>query len=186
MTSLGFRLQWWLQQTPATKRANELMAFSYSNLYNLPTTGIRFFTIYGPWGRPDMALFIFTKNIIEGKPISVFNHGNKRRDFTYVSDIVEGIIAALSKPVKDDGVKAPHRIYNLGNGNIELLSDYIGFIEKYVGKKAKINYVGMQPGDIPASLSDIKRGKEELGFEPRVRIQEGVKNFVEWYNSYYK
>jgi UDP-glucuronate 4-epimerase len=170
----------------ATKKCDELMSQSYAHLFRIPLTGLRFFSVYGPWGRPDMALFIFTKNIMEGKPISVFNQGDMKRDFTYVSDIVDGVIAALARPIKDDGKTAPHRVYNLGNGNIELLSDYIAYIEKYVGKKAQINYLGMQPGDIPASLSDITRAKKELGFDPKVRIEEGIKNFVAWYKEYYK
>ena len=169
----------------ATKKCDELMSQAYAHLFRLPITGLRFFSVYGPWGRPDMALFIFTKNIMEGKPIPVFNQGKMQRDFTYVSDIVEGIMAALAKPQKDDGTKPPHRIYNLGNSHMENLDDYIAFIEKYVGKKATIEYKGMQAGDIPAALSDISRAHAELGFQPKVRIEEGVRNFVAWYKGYY-
>ena len=169
----------------ATKKCDELMAESYSHLFRIPFIGLRFFSVYGPWGRPDMALFIFTKNILEGKPITVFNHGKMKRDFTYVEDIVDGILAALARPQKDNGKDSPHRIYNLGNSNQELLSSYIGYIEQYAGKKAEINYVGMQPGDIPASLSDISRAKAELDFNPKVRIEEGIKNFVSWFKDYY-
>ena len=169
----------------ATKKCDELLSQAYAHLFRLPVIGLRFFSVYGPWGRPDMALFIFTKNILEGKPITVFNGGHMQRDFTYVSDIVEGIVAALSNPIKDDGKNPPHRIYNLGNGNMEDLNAYIAFIEKYVGKKATIKYTGMQPGDISASLSDISRAQKELGFEPKVRIEEGVRHFVDWYKTYY-
>ncbi|UNM06156.1 MAG: SDR family NAD(P)-dependent oxidoreductase [Holosporaceae bacterium] len=170
----------------ATKKCDELMAESYSHLFRIPTIGLRFFSVYGPWGRPDMALYIFTKNILEGKPITVFNHGEMQRDFTYVDDIVEGVVAALARPVKDDGKSVPHRIYNLGNSNQEVLADYIKLIEKYAGRKAEIDYVGMQPGDIPASLSDITRARKELDFSPKVRIEEGVRNFVDWFKDYHK
>ncbi|MFN7662273.1 MAG: SDR family NAD(P)-dependent oxidoreductase [Alphaproteobacteria bacterium] len=169
----------------ATKKCDELMSRAYAHLFRIPLTGLRFFSVYGPWGRPDMALFIFTKNIIEGKPIPVFNQGRMKRDFTYVDDIVEGVLAALASPQKDDGTNPPHRIYNLGNSHMENLSDYIALIEQYVGKKATIDYKGMQAGDIPAALSDISRAQAELGFQPKVRIQEGVRNFVEWYKGYY-
>ena len=169
----------------ATKKCDELMSQSYAHLFRLPCIGLRFFSVYGPWGRPDMALFIFTKNILEGKPITVFNKGNMKRDFTYVADIVEGIMAALASPIKDEGRAPPHRIYNLGNSHMEDLTDYIAFIEKYAGKKAAIEYKEMQPGDIPASLSDISRAQKELGFQPKVRIVDGVRHFVEWYRAYY-
>lgn len=170
----------------ATKKCDELMSESYSHLFRIPTIGLRFFSVYGPWGRPDMALYIFTKNILEGKPITVFNHGEMQRDFTYVDDIVEGVVAALARPVEDDGKSVPHRIYNLGNSNQEVLADYIKLIEKYAGRKAEIDYVGMQPGDIPASLSDITRARKELDFSPKVRIEEGVRNFVDWFKDYHK
>ncbi len=169
----------------ATKKCDELMSQSYAHLFRLPCTGLRFFSVYGPWGRPDMALFIFTKNIFEGKPISVFNQGQMKRDFTYVDDIVEGVISALANPPEDKKERAPHRIYNLGNGHMEDLMDYISLIEQYVGKKAKIQYEEMQPGDIPASLSDTSRAQKELGFQSKTRIVEGVRHFVEWYKNYY-
>lgn len=170
----------------ATKKCDELMAEAYSHLFRVPMIGLRFFSVYGPWGRPDMALYIFTKNILAGKPITVFNHGDMKRDFTYIDDIVDGIIAALARPVQDEGKRPPHRIYNLGNSNQELLSDYIDLIEQNAGRKAEIKYVGMQPGDIPASLSDISRAQKELDFQPKVRIEEGVKRFVAWFKDYHK
>mgnify|MGYP001468436731 CR=1 FL=1 len=169
----------------ATKKCDELMAQAYSHLFRIPTIGLRFFSVYGPWGRPDMALYIFTKNILAGKPITVFNNGDMKRDFTYVDDVVDGIVAALACPIKENPKTVPHRIYNLGNSHQELLSDYIHLIEQYAGRKAIIEYTGMQPGDIPASLSDISRAQKELGFSPKVRIEEGVRNFVSWFKEYH-
>ena len=167
----------------ATKRSDELMSRSYAHLFKIPATGLRFFTVYGPWGRPDMALFIFTKKILAGEPIPVFNHGKMKRDFTYIDDIVSGVIAALKNPQTGD---VPHRVYNLGNHKSEPLMKYINCIEQELGKKAECDLLPMQPGDVPESFSDISRAKEELGFEPKTNIEQGIKNFIAWYKSYYK
>jgi len=186
-----------LQFYAATKKANELMAHSYSNLYGLPTSGLRFFTVYGPWGRPDMALFLFTKNILEGKPIDVFNHGNHSRDFTYVDDIVEGVTKVMEiPPTYDDnwdGMRAnssnsrsPYRVLNIGNNNPVQLNDFIDEIEKNLNKKAKINYLPLQPGDVPETFADTKLLQDLTGFKPKIGIKEGIKNFTSWYLDYYK
>jgi len=186
-----------LQFYAATKKANELMAHSYSNLYNLPTSGLRFFTVYGPWGRPDMALFLFTKNIIEGKPINVFNNGEHSRDFTYIDDIVEGIERIIKLPPKRnskwDSKKAnssssssPYRILNIGNNNPIKLNDFIKEIEKNLSKKAIINYLPLQPGDVPETYADTTLLRNLTGFVPKVSIHEGVKEFVNWYKKYYE
>ena len=178
------------------KRANELMAHSYSSLYKLPTSGIRFFTVYGPWGRPDMALFLFTKNILEGKPIDVFNNGLHSRDFTYVDDIVEGTIRINDSPPKENpywnsyeadssSSSSPYRVLNIGNNNPILLEDFIREIEKNLNKKAIINYLPLQPGDVPETYADTSLLKELTGFEPKVSIEEGVKKFVDWYLNFY-
>jgi UDP-glucuronate 4-epimerase len=181
----------------ATKKANELMAHSYSNLYELPTTGLRFFTVYGPYGRPDMALFMFTRNIIEGKPIDVFNYGNHRRDFTYVDDIVEGVIRTMDNTATgnaswdsadpDPGTsKAPYRIYNIGNQEPIELMRYIEVIEDCVGKKAEKNLLPLQPGDVPDTYADASDLMADVGYKPNTSIETGVKNFVDWYLEYYK
>lgn len=181
----------------ASKKANELMAHSYASLYDLPCTGLRFFTVYGPWGRPDMALFLFTDKIINNQPIDVYNHGNMVRDFTYVEDIVEGITRALDKPARANanwnGAQpdpatsyAPYKIYNIGNGNPEKLLDYIKAIETALGKKANMNMMPIQPGDVPKTSANITRLKEELGYTPKTGIKEGVKHFIDWYVSYYE
>ena len=181
----------------ATKKSNEMMAHSYSNLYNLPTTGLRFFTVYGPWGRPDMALFLFTKNIIEGKPINVFNHGRMRRDFTYIDDIVEGVVRVIKNTSQPnpawDGENpdpctspAPYRIYNIGNNAVVELSRYIEVIEEVVGKKAVCNYMDMQPGDVPATEADVDDLVRDVGFKPDTTIEYGIKKFVDWYRDYFK
>lgn len=181
----------------ATKKANELMAHTYSNLYKLPTTGLRFFTVYGPWGRPDMALFMFTKNIIEGKPIDVFNFGNHKRDFTYVDDIVEGVIRtsdSTAKPNEDWDPKepdpgtsfAPYRIYNIGNQKPVELMDYIGAIEDCLGKKAEMNMLPLQLGDVPDTWACSQDISDDVGYKPSTPIEVGVKNFVEWYLDFYK
>lgn len=162
----------------ATKKSNELIAHSYSHLYHLPTSGLRFFTAYGPWGRPDMALYIFARGIVEGKPIRVFNHGNMRRDFTYIKDIVGGIEAALDKCY-------PYEIFNLGNHHPEDLLYFISLIEKELGKEAIKEFHPMQMGDIPASFADITNSKEKLGFEPTVGIEQGIKESIEWFKEYY-
>ena len=162
----------------ATKRSNELTAHCYSHLYGLNCTGLRFFTVYGPWGRPDMALFLFTKAILEGRPIEVFNQGKMKRNFTYIDDIVEGVLLTLSHPV-------PYEIYNIGNSRAEDLMDFINEIEKNLGKKAIINYMPMQPGDVPATVADIEK-LSKLGYCPKTNIDEGIRKFVEWYREYYK
>ncbi len=169
----------------ATKKCDELMTEAYAHLFRIPAIGLRFFTAYGPWGRPDQALFIFTKKILAGETISVFNNGHMKRDFTYIDDIVAGILGALNNPIKDTGQEAPHKIYNLGNSSIELLMDYIHLIEENLDKKAKIEYLPMQPGDVPAALSDITEARKDLGFTPKTSIKEGVKNFIDWYRGYY-
>ena len=181
----------------ATKKANELMAHCYANLYGLPTTGLRFFTVYGPYGRPDMALFLFTRNIIEGKPIDVFNYGNHRRDFTYIDDIVEGVIRTMdhtavtnpdwdaSKP--DPGSSnVPYRIYNIGNQQPIELMRYIEVIEECVGKKAEKNLLPLQPGDVPDTYADTEDLVRDVGYQPDTAIETGVRKFVDWYLEYYQ
>ena len=180
----------------ATKKANELMAHTYSNLYNLPTTGLRFFTVYGPWGRPDMALFLFTRAIIEGKPIDVFNYGKHKRDFTYIDDIVEGVVRTSDNtatpnedwdPAKPDPgtSRAPYRIYNIGNQQPVELMDYIGAIEKLLGKEAEKNLLPLQPGDVPDTWADTQALADDVGYQPATPIETGVKNFVDWYLEFY-
>ena len=170
----------------ATKRADELMAYSYSHLYRIPATGLRFFTVYGPWGRPDMSAYIFTKAIFEGRPIPVFNKGEMKRDFTYVDDIVAGVLAALDRPpvAAADG-PAPHRLYNLGNHKGEPLMRFIGLIEAAVGKKAVIDLQPMQPGDVKETYADITESTRDLGFQPRVAIDVGIPRFVDWFRGYH-
>jgi UDP-glucuronate 4-epimerase len=181
----------------ATKKANELMAHTYSNLYKLPTTGLRFFTVYGPFGRPDMALFMFTKNIIEGKPIDVFNYGNHKRDFTYIDDIVEGVIRTSDNTATpnedwdpanpDPGTSmAPYRLYNIGNQQPVELMDYIGAIEKRLGKTAEKNLLPLQPGDVPDTWADTQALADDVGYQPSTPIEVGVNNFVDWYLEFYK
>ena len=176
----------------ATKKANELMAHTYSHLYNIPTTGLRFFTVYGPWGRPDMALFLFTDAILKGEPIKVFNNGEMQRDFTYIDDIVEGIIRVTDKPatpnadwdsrLPDPGTSsAPYRLYNIGNNNPVSLMEFIGAIEKAIGKKAEKQLLPMQPGDVAATYADIDALIEAVDYHPRTPIQEGMDHFIEWY-----
>lgn len=162
----------------ATKKANELMAHTYNHLYGLPTTGLRFFTVYGPWGRPDMALFLFTKAILEDKPIDVYNHGKMKRDFTYIDDIVQGVLACLAHP-------QPYEVLNIGNHRSENLEHFIAVIEDCLGKKAQRNYLPMQPGDVPETYADIERIQELYGYEPCTTIEQGIPQFVEWYRSYY-
>ena len=181
----------------ATKKANELMAHTYSHLFDLPTTGLRFFTVYGPWGRPDMALFMFTKNIIEGKPIDVFNYGKHKRDFTYIDDIVEGVIRTLdnvAEPNPDwtgmnpDSAtsKAPYKIYNIGSNKPCELMRYIEIIEECVGKKAEMNMLPLQAGDVPATYADVDALIKDVDYKPSTSIEQGVANFVEWYRDFYK
>jgi UDP-glucuronate 4-epimerase len=185
-----------LQLYAATKRSNELMAHSYSHIFGLPTTGLRFFTVYGPWGRPDMALFMFTKNILEGKPIKVFNNGNHTRDFTFVEDIAEGVVRAsdtISQPNPEwDGndpdpasSSAPFKIYNIGNSSPVRLGDYIDAIESTLGKQAIRDLLPLQPGDVPDTYADISRLTRDLGYKPTVPVSEGVRRFVEWYLDFY-
>ncbi len=181
----------------ATKKANELMAHTYSNLYNLPTTGLRFFTVYGPWGRPDMALFKFTRSILEGKTIDVYNNGNMQRDFTFIDDIVEGItrVSRLSpapnpawtgkKP--DPGTSfAPYKVYNIGNNNPVELNHFISVIEANLGKKAMKNFMPLQPGDVPATYANVDDLMTDAGFKPATSIEDGIARFVKWYREYYK
>jgi UDP-glucuronate 4-epimerase len=181
----------------ATKKSNELMAHTYSHLYGIPTTGLRFFTVYGPWGRPDMALFLFTKAILEDRPIDVFNHGKMKRDFTYVDDIVKGTIKVLDKPPRGNTAwtgeapdpsssRAPYKIYNIGNNTPVALMEFIGAIEEALRKKAKKNFLPMQPGDVPATWADVDDLVEDFGYAPGVPIEEGVKRFVDWYLDFHK
>lgn len=181
----------------ATKKANELMAHSYSHLYGLPTTGLRFFSAYGPWGRPDMALFMFTKAILEGRPIDVFNKGQMRRDFTYVDDIIEGVVRVLDKIPQpnpewsgykpDPGTgSAPYRIYNIGNNNPVELMHFIEVLEECLGKKATKNFLPIQPGDVPENFADIEDLEKDVGFKPSTPIEVGIPRFVDWYRSYFK
>ena len=181
----------------ATKKANELMAHSYSYLYNLPTTGLRFFTVYGPWGRPDMALFKFTKAILDGTPIKVFNYGKHRRDFTYIDDIVEGIVRVLDRPAMSDPLwhgrapkpessAAPWRIYNIGNNSPVELKDFIFALENELGKVALQDLVPLQPGDIPDTYANIDSLVSEFDFQPNTSIEEGIHQFVNWYKQFYK
>jgi UDP-glucuronate 4-epimerase len=181
----------------ATKRSNELMAHTYSSLFDLPTTGLRFFTVYGPWGRPDMSMFLFTKKIVADEPIDVFNEGRHARDFTYIDDIVEGVVRAADRvampnlqwsAVKPDPATslAPYRLYNIGNHEPVALMDYIACIERTLGKVARKNFLPLQPGDVPATYADIDALKADIGFEPKTPLEEGVKRFVAWYREYYK
>jgi len=179
----------------ATKKANEMMAHSYSHLYRLPTTGLRFFTVYGPWGRPDMALFKFTKNIMEGKPIDVYNHGDMQRDFTYVTDIVEGISRVVSLvPEGKEKVQgnfptnqssAPYTIFNIGNGKPVNLMDYVHELERVLDKKAEINFMPMQAGDVQKTFASTENLLKAVDYLPEVGIQEGIREFVKWYLEYY-
>jgi UDP-glucuronate 4-epimerase len=175
----------------ATKKADELMSETYAHLYRLPQTGLRFFTVYGPWGRPDMAMWLFTKAIFEGRPIDVFGEGNMRRDFTYIDDIVTGIVAALDNPPPDDGnekaggSKGPHRLYNIGNHRSEELTRMIDLIEQACGRKAERRLLPMQPGDVRDTYADISAIERDLGFAPATCIDKGVPRFVDWYRGYH-
>ncbi|MBW2505199.1 MAG: NAD-dependent epimerase/dehydratase family protein, partial [Deltaproteobacteria bacterium] len=181
----------------ASKKANELMAHTYSHLYHLPTTGLRFFTVYGPWGRPDMALFLFTKAILSNKPIDVFNHGRMKRDFTYIDDIVEGVVRVLDKPATSNvawsgdhpdpgSSSAPYRVYNIGNNRPVELLDLISTLEKALGKMAHKNFKPIQPGDVPATWANVDDLIEDVGFQPATSIEVGVEKFVKWYRDYYR
>ena len=167
----------------ATKRSCELIAHTYSHLHGLPAIGLRFFTVYGPWGRPDMAAFLFTRAILAGEPIKVFNEGRMARDFTYIDDIVAGTIAAHDRPPAPEGV--PHRIYNLGNHRPENLLDFIAILERELGRTAQKQFLPLQPGDVPESFSDIEMSRRDLGFEPKTTIEVGLARFVQWYKQYY-
>ena len=180
----------------ATKKANELMAHTYSHLYGLPTTGLRFFTVYGPWGRPDMALFLFTKAILEGRPIDVFNHGRMQRDFTYVDDIVEGVVRVTDRVATPDAAydamspdpstsSAPYRVFNIGNHNPVPLLDFIACIEDALGQKAEKNLLPLQDGDVPATYADVQALQDWVGFKPETDIASGIRRFVDWYRAYY-
>jgi UDP-glucuronate 4-epimerase len=181
----------------ATKKANELMAHAYSSLFNMPCTGLRFFTVYGPWGRPDMVLFIFTKAILEGKPIDVFNYGNMKRDFTYIDDIIEGVVRVMDRTPEpnlswngdhpDPGTgKGPYKIYNIGNHNPVALLHFIKVLEGCLGKKAKKNLLPMQPGDVLATYADVDDLMRDVGFKPATPVEKGIQRFVEWYRDYYR
>lgn len=181
----------------ATKKANELMAHTYSSLYGLPTTGLRFFTVYGPWGRPDMALFLFTRAIINGQPIDVFNHGRMQRDFTYIDDIVEGVVRVMARAPEpnpawrgdapDPGTSfAPYRIYNIGNNNPVELMTFIETLEQCLGKEARKNLLPLQAGDVPATYADVDDLMRDVGFRPATPIAEGIARFVAWYRDYYR
>ncbi len=167
----------------ATKRADELFGHTYAHLYGIPSTGLRFFTVYGPWGRPDMAPILFTRAILAGEPIKVFNHGEMWRDFTYIDDIVAGVLAALDRPATGN---PPHALYNLGNHRSEKLTDFIAQIEKATGKKAVMEMAPMQPGDVPATYADIASSTRDLGFKPATPINEGIPKFVTWYRDFYR
>jgi UDP-glucuronate 4-epimerase len=180
----------------ATKKSNELMAHSYSHLYGLPATGLRFFTVYGPWGRPDMAYFLFTKAILAGQPINVFNHGKMKRDFTYIDDIVEGVVRVMKNQPRDnpdwDRFNAdpatsycPYRVYNIGNNQQETLMHFIEVLEECLGKKAEKNFMPMQNGDVPATYANVDDLTRDVGFKPSTTIEDGLKNFVDWYLGYY-
>ena len=170
----------------ATKKSNELMAYTYSHLYGISTTGLRFFTVYGPWGRPDMAYFSFTKNILEEKPIKVFNHGNLYRDFTYIDDIVDGIVRILKQPqAASHKLQAPYKIYNIGNSTPVKLLDFIETIEKTLGKEAIKEYTDMQPGDVYKTFADVSDLKKDFGYSPDTPLEKGIGEFVKWYISYF-
>ncbi len=181
----------------ASKKSNELMAHTYSHLFGIRTTGLRFFTVYGPWGRPDMAIFLFTKAILEGRPIDVFNHGDMRRDFTYIDDIVDGVIKVIDNPATPNSSwsgknpdpsssKAPYRVYNIGNNSPVSLMEFIEAIEENLGMKAEKNFLPLQPGDVPATYANISDLSRDTGYMPKTGVKEGIKNFVEWYRGFYK
>lgn len=181
----------------ASKKANELMAHTYSHLFKLPTTGLRFFTVYGPWGRPDMALFVFTRNILADRPIDVYNYGKHRRSFTYIDDVVEAVVRVLDKVPEPNGTwsgvapdpatsQAPYRIYNVGSSNATELLRYIELIEQNLGKKAQLNLLPLQPGDVPDTCADVQDLMRDVGYRPNTPVEIGVTRFISWYRSYYK
>ncbi len=180
----------------ASKKANEMMAHTYAHLFGIPSSGLRFFTVYGPWGRPDMALFIFTKNILEGKPIEVFNDGKMTRDFTYIDDIVSGVVSLLERPPSNQSVfdpenpnpaisSAPYALYNIGNNAPVNLMDFVRAIEKKLGKKADIIYKPLQPGDVTTTFADASRLKQITGYQPETKVEDGINQFIDWYRHYY-
>ncbi len=169
----------------ATKKADELMSYCYAHLYRLPMTGLRFFTVYGPWGRPDMAAWLFAEAILAGKPIKLFNNGDMRRDFTFVDDIVAGVLAALDRPPPGDRDEPPLRLYNLGNNRSEELRRFVSILEQALGRKARVELLPMQPGDVPASYAEITASQRDLGFNPNVAIDVGIPRFIEWYRHYH-
>jgi UDP-glucuronate 4-epimerase len=193
-TSLPFRIEDRVDHPvslyAATKKADELTSETYAHLFRIPMTGLRFFTVYGPWGRPDMAMWIFTRKILAGEPIQVFNHGDMRRDFTYIDDIVSGVLACVDHPPPDDGSRkpggsvAPHRLYNIGNHRSEELMRMIALIEQACGKTARLEMLPMQPGDVPETHADISAIQNDLGFAPSTSIEAGIPRFVEWYKAY--
>lgn len=170
----------------ASKKEQELIAHAYAHIWRLPATGLRFFTVYGPWGRPDMAAYIFARRIVAGEPIPVFNNGDMRRDFTFIDDIVAGVLAALDRPPVDDGRHPPAKLYNLGNSRSEPLTRYIELIEKALGRKATMELLPLQPGDVTDTYADIEDSRRDLGFEPRVTIEEGIPRFVAWFREHHK
>jgi len=169
----------------ATKKANELMAYSYSHLYGIPSTGLRFFTVYGPWGRPDMAYFSFTQKILAGQPIEVFNHGRMQRDFTYIDDIAEGVVRVLDKPPAAVGGEPPHVLFNIGNHQPVALMDFIRILEEALGRKAVCNFLPMQDGDVPVTYAETARLRTAVGFAPATPLAEGIARFVAWYRDWY-
>ncbi len=170
----------------ATKKADELISHSYAHLFRIPLTGLRFFTVYGPWGRPDMAMFLFTKAILENRPIQIFNNGEMKRDFTYIDDIVAGIIATLDRPPADDGKTPPQRVYNIGNNRSEDLMRVVGLIERELNRTAEKQFLPMQPGDVPATYADITAIQRDCGFDPKTPIDAGLPKFIRWYRDFYK
>ena len=170
----------------ATKKADELMSYCYSHLYQIPSTGLRFFTVYGPWGRPDMAYYLFTNAIVNGKPINVFNHGKMKRNFTYIDDIVNGVLLAMDNIPEADDRDVQHKIYNLGSAKSEKLDDYIEEIEKSLGQKAERNLMDLQQGDVPETVADIEETTKDLGYSPKTPIEIGIPLFIDWYKEYHK
>ncbi len=169
----------------ATKRAGELMSHCYSHLYRIPTIGLRFFTVYGPWGRPDMAAYLFAKAILAGEPIKIFNNGDMRRDFTFIDDIVSGVVGVLDNPPADDGQGVPAKVYNIGNHRSEKLMDFVGLVEQCLGKKAEYQFEPMQPGDVKETYADISAIQNDVGFAPTTPISEGVPKFIDWFKAYH-
>jgi UDP-glucuronate 4-epimerase len=183
--AVGDRVEHPVSLYAATKAADELMSYTYAHLFRIPTTGLRFFTVYGPWGRPDMAAYIFTRQILAGEPIKIFNHGKMKRDFTYIDDIVPGVLAALERPPVDTGAP-PAALYNLGNSKSEDLMHFIATLETALGTKAKTDFQPMQKGDVPETFADIAASTRDLGFKPVTSIEQGIPKFIDWFRSYHK